>query len=235
MFVHGYDIELEDEVRLRAFIPSLNAVAAQRGARAAIIRTNLRQHPLLRGAPWIHTHGGALAAVGHLLGSQVSRLVIASSVPRSYDIPWGSHWQLDPLWSSGAVSITHDGDDLSREQKAWALAHEPLLKTHLRVCWENRTPTGNCSVCDKCVNAMLLLQQAGHLETCTAFQKPSSFVALLEALPETTFVRVYRAMCQRGLPPEVAVAVERLLQRTARQTFRKRVRRFFKRFRFRRA
>jgi hypothetical protein len=231
VFIHGYDIELADEVRLRAFVPSLEQVAVQCGARAVVVTTNLRTHPLVRATPWIHAHGGALAAIGHLLSEQAGQLVIASSVPRTYDIPWGSHWQLDPLWSSGVLTITHEGDDFSREQKAWALANEPLLHHHLRVCWENRSPTGNCSVCDKCVNAMLLLQQAGQLESCSVFQKPQSFVRLLDALPQTTFVRVYRAMCQRGLPPEVEAAVQRLLQRTGQQAkrhaWRKRIRSVF--------
>lgn len=214
VFVHGYDIAPADNVRLRAAVSSLEQVATQCNARAVIVSTNLREHPLVRNSPWIHTHGGALAAIGHLLGDHAARLVIASSVPRTYNVPWGSHWQLDPLWSSGAITITHDGDDFSREQKAWALAGEPLLPQHLRVCWENRSPTGNCSVCDKCVNAMLLLEQAGQLDAYSVFQKPASFVALLDNLPQTTFIRVYRAMCQRGLPIDVEAAVLRLLQRT---------------------
>jgi hypothetical protein len=233
VFVHGYDITLADEPRLRAFVPSLQQVSAHCDARAVIISTNLREHPLVAAAPWIHTHGGALAAIGHLLSDHAPRLVIGSSVPRAYNISWGSHWQLDPLWSSGAMAITHDGDMFSREQKAWTVAHEPLVKQHLRVCWENRSPTGNCSVCDKCVNAMLLLHQVGQLEAYTVFQKPQSFVTLLDTLPRTTFVRVYRAMCQRGLSSEVEAAVQRLLQRTERhakrQAFRRSVRRIFNR------
>lgn len=224
VFVHGYDIALGDEVRLGAFETSLERVAAARGARPAVIRTNLREHPLVAATSWTLTHGGALAAIGHLLSGHASRLVLASSVPRAYNIPWGSHWQLDPHWSSGALEILHDGADFSREQKAWAVAAEPLLREHLRVCWENRSPTGNCSVCDKCVNTMLLLEQAGALANSTVFNPPHSFVPLLDALPHTTFVRVYRAMRQRGLPAETEAAVERLLVRTGRHNARQRLR-----------
>lgn len=238
VFVHGYDIELADDVRLRNFVASLKTVAAHFGCGTAVVRTNLRSHPLLRSAPWTQTHGGALAAVGHLLGEHVSRFVIASSVPRDYGVAWGSHWQLDPLWSSDSVAILHDGDAFPREQKAWAIAADPLVRDHLRVCWENRTPTGNCSVCDKCVNAMLLLQQMGQLANSTVFQPPASFVPLLDALPETTFVRVYRAICRRGLPTEEAAAVQRLLRRTercaARRAVRARIRRAFDALTFRR-
>jgi hypothetical protein len=83
--------------------------------------------------------------------------------------------------------------------------------------------------CDKCVNTMLLLQQAGQLEKHDVFEVPQSFVPLLDALPHTTFVRVYRARCQRGLSGELEAALQRLListeQENARAAFRKRVRR----------
>jgi len=220
VFVHGYDIPLEDEPRLRAVVPSLERVAAACGARPVVVRTNLRRHPLWASASWEWTHGGALAAVGHLLDRHAARLVIASSIPREYDAAWGSHWRLDPLWSSGAMTVVHDGADFSRHDKAWALAGETLLHDHLRVCWENRTATGNCSTCDKCVNAMLLLHQAGELDRYGAFERPDSFVPLLDALPRTTFVRVYGAMRDRGLPADLDAAVTRLLERTARQAAR---------------
>jgi hypothetical protein len=197
-------------------VSSLTLIARQTGAIPVTLSTNLREHPLMEGAPWNKTHGGALAAIGHFLSAHVSRMIVASSVPRSYQIPWGSHWELDPLWSSGALQIVHDGDDFSREEKAWAIAAEPLLTRHLRVCWENRTPTGNCSTCDKCVNTMLLLRQAGQLDNYAVFDKPESFVPRLDALPRTSFVRVYRAMCRRGLAPDETAAVHRLLERTER-------------------
>jgi len=207
---------LRDQARLFAFAASFKQVASQYGAKPVIVSTNLREHPVANAASWALAHGGALAAIGHLMREHISRLIIASSIPRAYNIPWGSHWELDPWWSSKAIQIVHDGADYSREEKAWAIAGEPVLTRHLRVCWENRSPTGNCSRCDKCVNAMLLLRQAGQLDAYTVFQKPEAFVPLLDSLPQTTFVRVYRAMCQRGLPPDETAAVQRLLQRTER-------------------
>ena len=212
--VQGYDFPLEDDVRLAAFIPSLRAAAAHHGARPVVIRTNLRQHPVFAAAPWHNTHGGALAGIGHLLGDHAGRLVVASSVPPTYTQPWGSHWRLDPLWSSGEVEIVHDGAEFSRAQKAWSIAGESVLFQHFRVCWENRTPTGNCSVCDKCVCTMLLLEQAGQLGGYSVFQRPRSFVQLLAALPRTRYPITYQEMCQRGLTSDVRTAVERLLQRT---------------------
>jgi hypothetical protein len=212
--VQGYDMALEDGVRFEAFRPSLRSVAETCGARPVVIRTNLRQHPVFAAAPWHHTHGGALAAIGHLLGEHAGRLVVASSVPPTCTEPWGSHWQLDPLWSSRELEIVHEGAEFSRAQKAWSMAGEPLMFQHLRVCWENRTPTGNCSACDKCVCTMLLLEQAGQLDNYVVFQRPQSFVKLLEALPRTQYPITYREMCQRGLNPQVQAAVERLLRRT---------------------
>ena len=217
IFVHGYDIALSDFARFRAFSSSLHQIAAQSNTQAVTVTTNLREHPLMGDAPWHKTHGGALAAIAHLLQDHISQMVVASSVPRSYQIPWGSHWELDPLWSSAMVKIIHDGDKFSREEKAWAIAGEPLLAEHLRVCWENRSATGNCSICDKCVNTMLLLRQAGQLDSYRVFKPPESFAPLIHALPRTAFVRVYRAMCHRGLAADEETAVNRLLVRTERR------------------
>lgn len=213
--VQGFDFKLDDDVRLAPLLASVRQVAAQHGARPVLIRTNLRQHPLVAATPWQNAHGGALAAFGHLLGEHVGRLVVASSVPPTCELPWGSHRRLDPLWSSGEVAVVHDGAGVSRAQKARAIAGEPLLFNHLRVCFENRTPTGNCSVCDKCLSTMLLLEQAGQIDNYVVFQRPQSFVERLDALPGTQYQITYGEMCQRGLPPAVQAAVVRLLRRTA--------------------
>jgi hypothetical protein len=215
--VHGFDMRLNDLERWQAYYPTLEHVAQQAGAWPIVIRTNLRQHPLMARAPWHYAHGGALAALGHLLADHIDKLVVASSVATNFNVTWGSHWKLDHLWSSDDVEIVHDGAEVSRADKLRALAAEPLLFDHLRVCWENRGRAGNCGRCDKCLCTMLLLEQAGQLDRYRVFRAPASYVPLLDAAPRTTFVRTYKDALEHGLPPDVAAAVRRLLARTRAQ------------------
>ncbi len=216
VFVHGYDVPLDDRVRMQAIRTSLLEVAQARGVRPVIVRTNLREHPAFAAAPWEMTHGGALAAVGHLLQFHLDRLVVSASYPRVAPHPWGSHWQLDPLWSSRRVEIAHFGDHRWRAEKLVEIADEPLVQRHLRVCWENRRATGNCGRCEKCLRTELALAQAGKLEAFRCFddEEPlSRRVHLLRAVkPE--LAPVYERFCQPPMPPETVRAVHALLRRT---------------------
>src|SRR5262249_25540970 len=155
VFVLGFDVELGDLRRFEAFEPSLRAAAAETGARPVVIRTNLREHSAFAPVSWERAHGGALAAIGHLLDGIVGQLLISSTDPFSLRIPWGSHWMTDAFWSSEKLQVLHVGAHIDRNQKLRAITDEPLARNHLRVCWENRTPVGNCSRCEKCVRTRL--------------------------------------------------------------------------------
>lgn len=89
----------------------------------------------------------------------VDSLVIPSSYAYEDATPWGSHWDTDPLWSSpDKIRIIHDDASVNRRDKIIQLAAEPLVQRHLRVCWRNLAPTGNCSRCEKCLRTMTTLE-----------------------------------------------------------------------------
>lgn len=181
VFVHGYDVALADRARADAVAASLRAAAGAIGARPVVVRTNLREHPLLLGrGTWEEVHGGALAAVGHLLSATIDRLVVSSSFSRRYHVPWGSHFRTDPLWSSRGMRVEHFGAHCNRTQKVAAIAGYPLVHEHLRVCWENRTPTGNCGACVKCTVTMTALAQAGRLDDIRTLVPAAPLEALLQ-------------------------------------------------------
>ncbi|MDP9177914.1 MAG: hypothetical protein M3O61_09565 [Gemmatimonadota bacterium] len=71
--VHGFDISLSDTVRMAGLERSVTRIANSVGATPIIIRTNLREHPA-GGRPhlWERAHGGALAAIGHVLGPNIT-------------------------------------------------------------------------------------------------------------------------------------------------------------------
>ena len=216
---HGFDIPLRDTARMDAFKESLHAAAASVGARPVVIRTNFREHSAVgRSGLWERAHGGALAALGHLLFGRAGRLLISSTYNRSNPQPWGSSFVTDHLWSSGRMEVVHCGAEASREEKVRLLAREPLAREHLRVCWENRAPRGNCSRCVKCVVTMVMLAEWGALADFPVFDGGDALAERVAALP---YLRVYRnrleKILRRGrLEPEVAEAVRRLVRRSRR-------------------
>jgi hypothetical protein len=190
--------------------------AARRcGAEAVVIRTNLRVHPLTGPAPWESGHGGPLAAVGHLLSDEAGRLSVSASFPSWYPYTWGSHPTTDPLWSSGRLRVVHEGAQYSRLDKVRAIASHPLPQSSLRVCWENFSPTGNCSRCDKCLCTMALLEVCGALESFSVFAGGTALLDGLNALARTRFVMTYDEARRRTGNVELRDAIRRLLRRTA--------------------
>jgi hypothetical protein len=65
--------------------------------------------------------------------------------------------------------VTHVGAEQRRAMKLAALVDEEVVQRHLRVCWENRTATGNCGECEKCVRTMLALSGHRALERFPVF------------------------------------------------------------------
>jgi hypothetical protein len=216
VLIHGFDYTRDDRPRLEETERTLRGVAEARGIRWTVIRTNAREHPLFEDVSWERAHGGVLAAVGHLFGNDVGELLISSSVPRVTPIPWGSHWRLDPLWSSSRKRFIHVGHEHRKEDKLRALANEPLAQRHLRVCWENRTAAGNCSRCYKCLYARLVLAQIGALGRFQSLEGMATLAADVDLLPRgkgkmSTFREL---MASPRLPEDVKRALGALVART---------------------
>jgi hypothetical protein len=216
VFVEGYDIPCADTVRARAAEISCRQVAAELGLPVVVVRTNLRQHRAARHADWGQVHGGALAAVGHLLTHRVDRLLISASYPRAFDRPWGSHWALDPCWSSSRLTVAHVGEEKWRAEKLAALRHEPIVRRHLRVCWENLTASGNCGRCEKCLRTMLALEAHGCLADFPVFPPSPALAAGLAKIPrlKPDLVPVYSGFLDQGLSRQVRQEVAALVARS---------------------
>jgi hypothetical protein len=73
VFGHGYDIPLDDSVRLDAFLTGFRETATAFGTRSVLIATNLQQHRASEGVDLRRSHGGGLAALGHFLAEEVER------------------------------------------------------------------------------------------------------------------------------------------------------------------
>ncbi|HET9151067.1 MAG TPA: hypothetical protein VFN83_05070 [Gemmatimonadales bacterium] len=234
VFVHGFDVPLTDGQRADWAREDLEAAAASVGARPVTIRTGLRSHPAFACVSWERTHGGALAAIGHLLSGVGDRLLVSSTLSTDDLHPWGSHVALDHLWAGGGLQIRHVGADLDRIGKLRQIADEPLVRSHLRVCWENRDARRNCSRCEKCVRTRLSLAILGCLEEFPVFDGPGTLARDVDGVAsvpawQLTDRFVYAQVLQAGLPAELRAAVRRLLARSRRHEWGRRLRQFVRR------
>ena len=214
--LEGFDFPLDDRVRAEAVERSVRTIAAATGKRLALVRTNARAHPLIGDTPWERAHGGVLGGAAHLLGPAATRVLISSSTPGDWDIPYGSHWSLDPLWSSSRTTILYQGSEGRRIDRLRAIAADPLVRGHLRVCWQNRAPVGNCSRCAKCLLAMLILEECGELAHSRVFEGRDELASRIDALSKTpdryhSFEELGRSP---NLNPALAASVKALVRRS---------------------
>jgi hypothetical protein len=166
LFVHGYDIPLEDR-DLRARVSAhLAEVATDVGLPLVEVETNVRElfDPVV---DWgLVASGTALAAIAVGLKS-FTRFLIPASHSYFDLIPRGSHPLTDRLWSTGSMSVVHDGAR-PRVDKVRRIADDPVVARHLRVCWQ-RGVEYNCGTCEKCVRTMVTLSLCGRLADVETF------------------------------------------------------------------
>ncbi|MBI4387421.1 MAG: hypothetical protein HY582_00055 [Candidatus Omnitrophica bacterium] len=165
IFVHGFDVRLDDQELYRNVKSAMLDVAKATHKEVIEVATNVRLL-LDRFTKWDHSHGAALASVALLLSAQFRKIYIASSNPYNVLEPHGSHVLLDPLWSIENTEIVHDGCEATRVEKVVRIAESHVALDYLRVCYENRNGAYNCGICEKCLRTMLNLQAVGALKKC---------------------------------------------------------------------
>ncbi|HEX5416178.1 MAG TPA: hypothetical protein VFZ25_10970, partial [Chloroflexota bacterium] len=172
IYVHGFDVPLEN-LPVRAKVSSaIRAVAAELGKDVVEVETNLKEFSDHYGRWAENSHGAALASVALLLSPQFERVYLAASHTYVQMTPWGSYPMLDPLWSTEATEIVHDGCESTRTEKIASLRSCETVLRWLRVCWENRNGAYNCGECEKCLRNMIVLRVAGLLQSCVSFDRP---------------------------------------------------------------
>ena len=211
--VRGFDIPLADHDRIARTSELLHEVGKSVHLPVVEVSTNLREHPTFRRLNWEITHIAAIASVAHCLSTFVSTAYVASSdVPP----PWGSHPDLDPLWSSNRLGLVNDGSSFSRFQKVQALAGWRIVNDHLRVCWENRSQTLNCGVCEKCVRTQAQFIAAGANEIPAAFPN-GPLLRRIDELPAAPgpLREQWHELVVAAPDGELAASIVRLLARSS--------------------
>jgi hypothetical protein len=217
LFVHGYDLALEDHDRRAAASASIQAVARDRGLVPIEVETNLRHHHCFAQASWEHTHGAALVCIAMLLRPEIGTVVIPPSYALSRLIPWGSHPELDRRWSiPGALTVEHGDATLFRRERLRAVADHPLVHQHLRVCWAHLAPGANCGRCEKCVRTLVDLEYLGRRDQVVTFPQDRDLSELVDGLVvlPASIVPMWRDLHRLPLPPDVIAAIDRLIERS---------------------
>ena len=190
--VKGFDIPLNDQTIWGELVAANRRIAAEFGVELIVVETNMRNcldptiAPLGKtygGDFWgCYLHGAFLAAVGHCLQSHFSKVIIASTWSTARAKPWGSHPQLDPLWSTGMTDFLHDGADSERLDKLREVVKLPTALRYLRVCPSYTPGRYNCCACEKCWRTMLGLRLLGALEQSSAFDRPLHLPSVIKTL-----------------------------------------------------
>src|SRR5262249_26505582 len=152
--------------RLRA---RLTPAAEAMGKELIPVATNLRDLRF-REARWGNlAHGGALVSVGLALGPRFRSLHVAASHAYRPFHEWGSHPEADPLLSTSATRIMHEGAGVLRSRKMEYVADFEHAMRALHVCYRNGD-SNNCCDCRKCYLAMLTLEVRGQLPRCSTMK-----------------------------------------------------------------
>lgn len=137
------------------------------------VRTNVRTLQPADHFFLSYLFGPLLASLGHFLAGGLTRVAIGSSGTPDREHLHGSHPDIDPLFSSGALTVIHDLDTTTRLEKSRSIAQWPEVRGKLRVCLRPPRPgreSINCGECEKCVRTMLTFLALGHLDEMDLFE-----------------------------------------------------------------
>ncbi len=219
LMVQGFDIPLDDHVRMDGCRDMLQAVSRAVGARWAIMRTNLHAHPCLKGVPPYVGTPIWMASLGHLAGEVVSEFIMSSSVSFDTRDPKKEEWHEIPLLSTERTRWLWYGYHATRSQKLVTLAKQyPIVREYLRVCWKNLAPRDNCSACEKCVRNMKVLESVNELQNFgRVFDLSVPLAERIEALRlrRAFLFVIWRRIIALNLPDDVKKAIRRMMWRSA--------------------
>jgi hypothetical protein len=168
VFVHGFDVPLDDAASRATVSRSLRAAAQEMGKAWVEVETDLR---VLcdRHASWTwYSHAG-LAAVSLLLSASFSEVLFGATLADEHRADAGPNDERARVWDNGLACIRRDGGEATRVAKAARVATDPTARRFLRVCWANPGGAWNCGACPKCVRTMASLELAGGLALFPGF------------------------------------------------------------------
>lgn len=171
LFIHGYDIFLEDEATYNTAQQAYAEMMHQQGLELLVGRTNV--YSFASKLDWALSHGTALIGFAMVLGRMLSRFFIPSGYTyKDSNLRGGTDPVLDHLLSTETLEIIHDGASVTRVEKTAVIAKWAETYSLLRVCWVKPDGLRNCCQCEKCVRTMTTLEMFGTLSKYLTFPEP---------------------------------------------------------------
>ena len=217
IFVHGFDVPFDDAPRRRDALQLMRKSAAGLGLPLIEVETDLRSFSD-RFLTWEEYHGAALAGVALALQHSHGRVLLASSHVHDDRTPWGSHPDVDPLWSTERLEFENSGSGLTRVEKSAIIATSGAAMAGLRVCHMPPPGTTNCGRCEKCLRTAVSLLAAGALDRCETLPHEVRPEQLVPLRFQHEFSRLYwldnlAALRTYGRAPLLVAALEEAFER----------------------
>jgi len=171
---------------------------------------------------WDDFHGSAIASCLMLLQLGYTTGLIASSDPyNALNLPYGSNPITDPLLSSNAFQIVHDGAAFSRIQKIREIACWREALDSLMVCWEGSQADRNCGRCEKCIRTILGFRVMGiALPACFEQDVTNEQILSINAVKKSQLIELYpilEAAKAANISESWVTALEKAIQRNQRR------------------
>ncbi len=227
ILVHGFDIPLSNKSFFNKVKSTVEKVATEEKINAIFLETNIGEIVEKR-LLWEFSHGGALAAVALFLRNNIKTVLISGAVKNDQLFPYGTHPELDKLWSTEKMSIKSVGGEYDRLGKINAVVSKsPLALKYLRVCAQNLKGKYNCSRCFKCLMTMMYLEGNGVLSQAKTFDKTIDLAAVkkmyydykLKYNIQGEMILALLKQKKRNVPLQVAIAYS--LEKSKRPQFMK--------------
>jgi hypothetical protein len=220
LMVHGFDIPLAQQEVFERAAKKSKAMLNSLGVELIPVATNYREF----GLNWEDVFGSAVASTLMLLrGSYTVGLVPSSYTYKSLFLPWGSNPLTDPLLSSNAFQVIHDGTAFKRIDKIREITNFPAALQSLRVCWEGKERDRNCGRCEKCIRTILGFRVMGiGLPPC--FEQDVTDRQILDIKTSkksqvTYFEEILQAAIAAGISDSWVTTIEQCIKRNQRTAF----------------
>ncbi len=155
LFVHGFDVPLSDS---DAFIRAARVNEESLLSVGVKLFTMASNHRELN-EEWNETHGSGVGSCLAFFQRHFPEGIIPSTYCYSHlSGTWGSNPITDPLMSSDAFRMFHDGAVWTRSHKLVPLSRWAEGYKRLRVCYSAPEKDKNCCKCGKCVLTVLTMK-----------------------------------------------------------------------------
>jgi hypothetical protein len=214
----GFDVRLYKQALLQRAARASRRIADELDLELVTMEVNV-QDTHLKDADWAAlAHGSVLAACALALEGRWTSVLVPASYDYDNAVPWGSHPEVDPLFSTTTLALRHDGATYHKADKIERVAPHPLVQSSVRVC--QRRPEGlNCGKCAKCLYTALALEVLVGLDRCEAFEADA---VDLEDIRKTRIDKAWYVRCYTHIREhaeargrqDVVAAIDHMMRRS---------------------